>query len=126
MSQYLLRKFKYENADMRKKCKTIFIEDIKDNDGNIHPLMEINVSLYEFEKHTLKEKKALFKRLKNKLHRKVAKQVINAIEHPERYEENLNSFTSDIATKAGCNNDTVREVLNKMKQILQEPIIQIF
>ena len=121
LDQFLLNKVSYDNAEKRGKKKTIYIEDtynsLKDNE--IH-IIKIEIDLVEFLKNNLDERIDLIDNIGNKLHKKIARHIIEAIEHPEHYTVVRNSLISSIAKKSKSTVYQVHYVIKLMNAIMED------
>jgi hypothetical protein len=93
---------------------------LEENDVHIAHVIEIVVNDVELMKQSLLERKQLFQRISNKLHKKVAMKVIEAIERPQAYSSNKNSFVVCIAKKCKTNVQMVYAVIKIMKRMMAE------
>ena len=110
MSQYLINRL-IRNHEQSKK--TIFIEDVEE--GDLCKVIEVELDDITLMKQTLNEHKDLVKRIKNKVHRKVAKTIIDAINNPEKFQTNKHSFTISISKKCKTNPQTIYQVVRAMR-----------
>jgi hypothetical protein len=116
MKQFLLDRFKFFGR--KKNTQTIFIEDLEDGVDGISRLVEIEIDFFEYNKQTLMEKKELFNRIENKLHRKVANRIVDAIENPNRYTESYCSFIKDISKKCKVSVNNVYSTIHLMRELM--------
>lgn len=120
MDQFLLNKLSFENKQKRNKNKVIYIEDIENSDEHISKLIVVEINELEAMKATLLQNRSLFQRLKKKLHRKVALKIIDAIENPNNYKSNKQSFTISIAKHCKVKSTVVYSVIRNMREIMNE------
>lgn len=120
LNQYLLQKINHGKQQKRDRKKLIFIEDIENFDGYTASVIEIEVDLFTFNKHTLKEKQQLFKKLNDKLHNKVVDKIIQAIQEPSKFKQTKFSYVNDIAKKCNTRKTKVYETIKYMHAIVEE------
>jgi hypothetical protein len=113
MSQYLLNRL-MKNHEQSKK--TIFIEDTEETE--LCRVVEVEIDDLELMRQTLNEHSDLVKRIKNKLHRKVARTIIAAINDPNKFRSNKNSFTISISKKCNISPQTVYHAVRAMRMEL--------
>ena len=119
MKQFLLDRFKFFGR--KKNTQTIFIEDLEDGVDGIAHVLEIEVDLSAYQKNTLMEKKALFDRIENKLHRRIANKIVDAIERPEKYfGKKKTRFIADIARRCRVSTASVHSTIGAMRGLLTQ------
>ena len=118
MVQYLSNQRAFHNKQKRDSKKVIYIEDLEHSDDRVCALSEVEIDELTLMKQTLLQHKKLFKRLKNKLHIKIANKIIEAIEYPERFTSNKQSFTTNIAKKCGVAPNAIYNVIGSMREII--------
>lgn len=118
MSQYLSNQRSYNNKQKRSSVKTLYIEDLEHSDDHICALVQVEIDELTLMKQTLLQHRNLFKRLKTKLHRKIANKIIEAIEFPERFSSNKQSFTTSIAKRCGVAPNAIYTVIGNMREII--------
>lgn len=124
MAQFLSNQRKFNAKDKRNTTKTIFLEDIEAFDGHSACVIEVVYDELLVMKESLLNKKKLFEKLTNKLHKRVALKIIDAIENPLKYKEHYGSITHCIAKKSKCKDSMVRAVIEIMRGIIKpEPDI---
>jgi len=126
MKQYFLECRRFNSKKKRDYTKTIFIEDLANN-GH---LIEIEVQKDDYElddllksnKEILVNNKHLFEKLQDKYQKKISLKIIDAIEFPELYNENNNSFVKDIANKCRVEVNDVYSVIKQMREFVVDEL----
>lgn len=124
MAQYISNNRKFNHQKKRDTTKTMYLEDIEAFDGYSSHVIEVVYDELVLMKEILLSRKSLFEKLTNKLHKRVALKIIDAIENPLKYKEHYGSITHCIAKKSKCKDSMVRAVIEIMRGIIKpEPDI---
>ncbi len=122
MKQFLCHEIAYNSKLKRNPAKTVYIEDLEAETGNVCHVIEVEIDEMALMKQSLLEKRELFYRLESALHQKVANTIIEYIEHPELYKCKKFSYIKNIAKECRTSTKTIYTVIKLMRGLMVENI----
>lgn len=115
MAQYLSSTRIHNSRQKRSQIKTIYLEDAPE--AALCHVVKVEIDETELMKATLRERREVFAKLKNK---KIVKEILAAIDNPDKFTASRGTYTAAIAAKCNVQMQTVNRTLRQMRELMAQ------